>query len=107
MVRLEAVASRFEDIEDTKGAGHSKRRSTSASIGIAETPSASVPPPPPPPPVIELPRAVAAYDEIVLEAKLKPFLEVNKAIAPPAVNAQVILPHVSFFSVLKPCGLLG
>jgi adenylyl cyclase-associated protein len=116
MIRLEAVASRFEDLEETKGTGHSKRRSTSTvtSAGLAETPSASAPPPPPPPPpppVIEVPsespRAVIAYDEIIIEGKLKAFLEINKAIAPPPLNEQVILSHVFLFFVLKTRGHLG
>jgi len=115
MIRLEAVASRFEDLEETRGTGHSKRRSTSTvtSAGHAETPSASVPPPPPPPPppVIEAPsespRAVIAYDEIIIEGKLKAFLEINKAIAPPPLNEQVILLHVFLFFVLKTRGHLG
>jgi adenylyl cyclase-associated protein len=37
-----------------------------------------------------VPRAVTVYDEIVIEGKLKPFLEINKAIAPPPLNEQVI-----------------
>lgn len=95
--RLEAITSRLEDVEDSRSAGHLKRQSTSTvtSAAVAETPSASPPPPPPPPPAIEVqsavPRAVTAYDEIVIEGKLKPFLEINKAIAPPPLNEQVDL----------------
>ncbi|KIK35491.1 hypothetical protein CY34DRAFT_95978 [Suillus luteus UH-Slu-Lm8-n1] len=70
------------------------RTSTVTSAAVAETPSAP-PPPPPPPPAIEVhsavPRAVTVYDEIVIEGKLKPFLEINKAIAPPPLNEQVDL----------------
>lgn len=98
--RLEAITSRLEDVEDSRSAGHLKRQSTSTvtSAAVVETPSASTPPPPPPPPpppAIEtqaaVPRAVTAYDEIVMEGKLKPFLEINKAIAPPPLNEQVDL----------------
>ncbi|KAG2158424.1 adenylate cyclase associated N terminal-domain-containing protein [Suillus bovinus] len=93
--RLEAITSRLEDVEDSRSAGHLKRQSTSTvtSAAVAETPSASVSPPSPP--AIEVPaavpRAVAAYDEIVIEGKLKPFLEINQAIAPPPLNEQVNL----------------
>ncbi|KAG1803580.1 adenylate cyclase associated N terminal-domain-containing protein [Suillus plorans] len=93
--RLEAITSRLEDVEDSRSAGHLKRQSTSTvtSAAVAETLSASASPPPPP--AIEapvaVPRAVTAYDEIVVEGKLKPFLEINQAIAPPPLNEQVVL----------------
>jgi adenylyl cyclase-associated protein len=91
--RLEAITSRLEDVGDSRSAGHLKRQSTSTvtSAAVAETPST---PPPPPPPAIEVqsavPRAVTVYDEIVIEGKLKRFLEINKAIAPHPLNEQVI-----------------
>jgi len=44
---------------------------------------------------------------MIIEGKLKPFLEITKAIAPPPLNEQVILPHVFLFLVLKTRGLLG
>lgn len=93
--RLEAITSRLEDVEDSRSAGHLKRQSTSTvtSAAVAETLSASASPLPPP--AIEapvaVPRAVTAYDEIVVEGKLKPFLEINQAIAPPPLNEQVVL----------------
>lgn len=93
--RLEAITSRLEDVEDSRSAGHLKRQSTSTvtSAAVVETPSASTSPPPPPAIEVQaaVPRAVTAYDEIVIEGKLKPFLEINKAIAPPPLNEQVDL----------------
>jgi adenylyl cyclase-associated protein len=94
--RLEAITSRLEDVEDSRSAGHLKRQSTSTvtSAAVVETPLASTPPPPPVPAIevqAAVPRVVTAYDEIVIEGRLKPFLEINKAIAPPPLNEQVDL----------------
>lgn len=52
-----------------------------------------------------MPRAVTAYDEIVVEGKLKPFLEINQAIAPPPLNEQVniIIPRFLLHFTLKIC----
>ncbi|EGO20989.1 hypothetical protein SERLADRAFT_452131 [Serpula lacrymans var. lacrymans S7.9] len=98
--RLEAVTSRLEDIAQEEGAIHgrqpspeSSRNGDSSASAVAPPAPPAPPPPPPPPPVeaVEIPRSVAAYDEIVLEGKLKPFVELTKGFAPQFVNDQVSL----------------
>ncbi|KIJ68943.1 hypothetical protein HYDPIDRAFT_79601 [Hydnomerulius pinastri MD-312] len=96
--RLEAVASRFEDIEENKRSGHSKRQSTSTVTSFTEaqpTTLAPPPPPPPPPPAIVVqpvtPPSVLTFDSIVIDGKLKPLLELTKAFAPQFLIDQVNL----------------
>ncbi|KAF9264741.1 cyclase-associated protein [Marasmius fiardii PR-910] len=102
--RLEAATSRLEDL-----AASTSHISTKAIEGTKDTPKtasynaspvSSAPPPPPPPPSstpaptmsspdavkteapqIEIHKSVVAYDEIVIEAKLKPFLELTRSFA--------------------------
>jgi adenylyl cyclase-associated protein len=78
---LEAVVSRFEDIEGTslRWAPHSEREreSTSTVTSFAETQPAATPP------------SVQAFDTIVIEAKLKPLVELTKALAPQFLIDQV------------------
>jgi adenylyl cyclase-associated protein len=70
--------------------------------GIATSPNASsqipsaipVPPPPPPPlnasePPHEDPKFVAAFDDAVIEGKLKPFVELTRDFAGDSVKEQV------------------
>ncbi|KAG2365790.1 adenylate cyclase associated N terminal-domain-containing protein [Suillus spraguei] len=79
--RLEAITSRLED-----------RSRCRNSVGF-DTPAAATTATTPPAIEVQaaVPRTVTAYDEIVIEGKLKPFLEINKAIAPPPLNEQVDL----------------
>lgn len=61
---------------------------------ITNNPAAStahVSAPPPPALVAETPRSVTSFDEIVVEGKLKPFVELTKAFAPPVLVEQVSL----------------
>lgn len=48
---------------------------------------------PAPPPLVtievEVPRSVSAFDETVIEGKLKPFVELTKSFAAPSVIEQV------------------
>lgn len=55
-------------------------------------PHSAVEPPSPAPPVVaevEVPRSVAAFDENVIEGKLKPFVDLTKSFAAASVVEQV------------------
>ncbi|KAL4068074.1 adenylate cyclase associated N terminal-domain-containing protein [Scleroderma yunnanense] len=93
--RLEAVASRFEDFEE------STRQSFGQQNTIAKP---DVPGPhtahssrqglPPPPAIIVqpmAPRSVIEFDTIVMDGSLNPFLELTKAFAPQSLIVQVTL----------------
>ncbi|KAG9318865.1 adenylate cyclase associated N terminal-domain-containing protein [Chiua virens] len=95
--RLEAVASRFEDLEDTRR--EIRRQSTSTVTSFADTVAAPPPPPPPAPPtivvepVIAIPPSVQAFDAIVVEARLKPLIELTAAFTP-----QVLIDQMELFA---------
>jgi adenylyl cyclase-associated protein len=97
--RLEAVASRFEDLEDVRR--ETRRQSTSTVTSSADALPAAAPPPPPPPPppapaiVVQpvTPPSVQAFDAIVIEARLKPLVELTTAFAP-----QVLVDQVDLFA---------
>ena len=78
-VRLEAVASRFEDIEESTRQslvdGPASRQGTSSPPAIVVEP---VTPP-----------SIAAFDAMVIDGKLSPFLELTKAFAPQLLIDQV------------------
>ncbi|KAJ7694213.1 adenylate cyclase associated N terminal-domain-containing protein [Mycena rosella] len=83
--RLEAATSRIEDLAIAQSLGapqpaapHDDSRSTSY--------AAPPPPPPPPPPpavpaALEVPPSVIAFDELVIDGKLKPFLQLTRSFA--------------------------
>lgn len=90
--RLEAVASRFEDLEDTRG--EARRQSTSTVRSFAEVQPAATPPPAPAPAIVVqqvTPPTVKAFDAIVIEARLKPLVELTAAF-----GAQVLIDQVRF-----------
>lgn len=93
--RLEAVASRFEDLEDAKR--ETRRQSTSTVTSFADAQPATAAPPPNVPPAIVVqpmtPPSVQAYDAIVIEARLKPLVELTAALAP-----QVLVNQVGLFA---------
>ncbi|KAJ7752004.1 adenylate cyclase associated N terminal-domain-containing protein [Mycena metata] len=84
--RLEAATSRIEDLATAQSLGSQsqpaapKEESRSKSTAHATPPP---PPPPPPPPAApaapEVPQSVIAFDELVIEGKLKPFLELTRS----------------------------
>ncbi|KAI5985238.1 adenylate cyclase-associated CAP, partial [Pisolithus marmoratus] len=91
--RLEAVASRFEDLEETARSRTTKRQSTST---VADVPEPHLPRPEPPvPPAVVVqplsPPSVTAFDAIVIDGKLKAFVELTKAFAPQFLVDQVAL----------------
>ncbi|KDQ59424.1 hypothetical protein JAAARDRAFT_32984 [Jaapia argillacea MUCL 33604] len=104
--RLEAATSRLEDLADAQGAPRPRtddiqdehnsysRSSTPAPPAI---PVPTPPPPPPPAPVVEeTPRTVVAYDEMIIEGKLQPFLELTRSFAGASVIEQVALVEKMF-----------
>ncbi|KAI0373302.1 cyclase-associated protein [Pilatotrama ljubarskyi] len=109
--RLEATTSRLEDLASLATsylpppAQGAAAASVSASANAEPTP---VPPPPPPPPAPaptasaipagteNLPRSVVAFDEQIIDGKLKPFVELTKNFASPSVIEQVGLVEQEF-----------
>ncbi|KAG6841681.1 hypothetical protein C0991_008319 [Blastosporella zonata] len=97
--RLEAATSRLEEIAEVNsnnaprplGSTDSSSGYTSVvPIPASPAPAIALPPPPPPPPppaapaapgIPEEPKSVTAFDEIVIDAKVKPFVELTKSFA--------------------------
>ena len=89
-------------MEDLAALGPTSAPTTHPILNSVVTPSTAeprpVPPPhapsePAPPPLVtievEVPRSVSAFDETVIEGKLKPFVELTKSFAAPSVIEQV------------------
>ncbi|KAI8999016.1 cyclase-associated protein [Trametes punicea] len=106
--RLEATTSRLEDLASLATSYLPPAAQTAAaaispgaSVNAEPTP---VPPPAPPAPApiappaapAELPRSVVAFDEQIIEGKLKPFVELTKSFAIPSVVEQVGLVEQEF-----------
>lgn len=94
--RLEAVASRFEDLEETARSRTSKRQSTSTVADVPEPPAVHpLRPEPHIPPTVVVqplsPPSVTAFDAIVIDGKLRAFVELTKAFAPQFLVDQVTL----------------
>ncbi|EKM55922.1 uncharacterized protein PHACADRAFT_256860 [Phanerochaete carnosa HHB-10118-sp] len=94
--RLEAATSRLEDLA-ALGAPPPTAAAPSAA-SLASTEPTPVPPPPPPPPAPatippvapgEVPKAVRVYDEVIIDGKLKLFVELTKSFASQSVIEQV------------------
>lgn len=105
--RLEAATSRLEDLAALgSGGGSQTQLSTSGPTQSSEpTP---VPPPPPPPPAaaaastLEEPASYVAYNEIIIDGKLKPFLELTRSFGSDSVIEQVRMKR----SLLKSSNLI-
>ncbi|TFK42985.1 cyclase-associated protein [Crucibulum laeve] len=107
--RLEAATSRIEDIASASGAQIVTPESLLRERGISTSASAPPPPPPPPPPsappapaasaVVETPKSVVAFDEAVVQGKLKPFVELTKSFAGPNVIEMAGLVEKQFQTV--------
>ncbi|RXW20983.1 hypothetical protein EST38_g4871 [Candolleomyces aberdarensis] len=89
--RLEAATSRIEDIVSTQGS----LAPQGAVPGPKQSPGeSSVPPPPPPPPpppapaalTQETPATVIAFDEQIIEGKIKPFVKVSNELGSASVT---------------------
>ncbi|KAJ7172633.1 adenylate cyclase associated N terminal-domain-containing protein [Mycena filopes] len=82
--RLEAATSRIEDLAIAQSLAPQPQPAAQKAESRS-TPHAAAPPPPPPPPppaaAPEVPRSVIAFDELVIEGKLKPFLELTRSFA--------------------------
>ena len=95
-IRLEAATSRLEDLAVLNG-----QASSSGSVQNPGGNAMPVPPPPPPPPppapavaapeMTKVPPVVAAYDERIVDGKLKAFVDSTKSFAAPVVVDQVRL----------------
>ncbi|KAI0668519.1 adenylate cyclase associated N terminal-domain-containing protein [Trametes maxima] len=105
--RLEATTSRLEDLASLAtsylppAAQVAANASPNSSANSEPTPVPPPPPPPPaaiPPPVVseEIPASVTAFDERIIEGKLKPFVELTKSFASPSVIEQVGLVEQEF-----------
>ncbi|KAF8894701.1 cyclase-associated protein [Infundibulicybe gibba] len=102
--RLEAATLRIEDIAASQGLTvHAPQPPSLESPGnenlLAGAPTSPPPPPPPPPqqptPVssapLEDPKSVVAFDELVIEGRVKPFLELTRSFAGASVIEIVAL----------------
>jgi len=96
--RLEAVASRIEDVADVQ---EQRAGIINPNAGPSQAAPVQPPPPPPPPPpvVIEDPKAVTVYDETIIEGKLKPFIELTNSFGSDALKEQVSLLEPLFAAV--------
>ncbi|KAK1232264.1 suppressor of rasval19 [Marasmius sp. AFHP31] len=83
--RLEAATSRLEDLAASNSQGDGSKDTPSSYA----PPVSSPPPPPPPPPAsaptstpaMQVPKSITVYDEVVVDGKLKPFLELTRSFA--------------------------
>ncbi|EJD05958.1 uncharacterized protein FOMMEDRAFT_119381 [Fomitiporia mediterranea MF3/22] len=94
--RLEAATSRLEDLTIAQASGTlPKSTEASGDKGPSDGHASLAPPPPPPPPLqtlttmTEIPRSVEAFDENIVNGKLKAFVELTKSFASPLVIEQV------------------
>ena len=98
LCRLEATTSRLEDLASLATSYLPPSAQAAAStVNPASSANAEptpVPPPPPPPPTTiappaEDPKSVVAFDEQIIEGKLKPFVELTKGFSCQALVDQV------------------
>ncbi|KAK7014992.1 C-CAP/cofactor C-like domain-containing protein [Favolaschia claudopus] len=79
--RLEAATSRIEDFALAQSQNAPSPPKDASQYAAAPPP----PPPPPPPPAAptaqEVPPSVVAFDELVIDGKLKPFLQLTRSFA--------------------------
>lgn len=92
--RLEAATSRLEDLAISQASGPAPKFGEGAvDKGPSDVSGAAVPPPPPPPPLpaamADIPRSVEAFDENIINGKLKAFVDLTKSFASPLVIEQV------------------
>ncbi|KAF7304653.1 C-CAP/cofactor C-like domain-containing protein [Mycena kentingensis (nom. inval.)] len=91
--RLEAATSRIEDLAmagGLQGAASSTNPDSRSATAAAPPP----PPPPPPPPaapaVPETPARVVAFDETVMDSKLKPFVELTASLGASPTLVEIV-----------------
>ncbi|GBE82618.1 Adenylyl cyclase-associated protein [Sparassis crispa] len=105
--RLEAATSRLEDLANLPQSALTQLQGTSVTqYTSASSEPTPVPPPPPPPPatvvpppaptLAEDPKSVVAYDELIIDGKLKPFVDLTKSFAGASVIEQVALLEKEF-----------
>ncbi|KAH9842539.1 cyclase-associated protein [Rhodofomes roseus] len=100
--RLEAATSRLEDLANLPPSGlvTGLQNVASSSLPSASSEPTPVPPPhgqtAPAAPAVEIPRSVEAFDEMILEGKVKPFVELTKSFAVQSVIDQAALVEKEF-----------
>ncbi|CCM03686.1 uncharacterized protein FIBRA_05830 [Fibroporia radiculosa] len=107
--RLEAATSRLEDLANLpppslvaglQGAAIPSASSEPTPVPPPLPPSASQVPLPPPPPSaplhVETPRTVQAFDDIIIDGQLKPFLELTRSFASASVVEQTAILEKEF-----------
>ncbi|KAI1788499.1 cyclase-associated protein [Ganoderma leucocontextum] len=114
--RLEATTSRLEDLASlaTSYLPPSAQGAVAAASTVTSTSSTNTEPTPVPPPgphpqatvtnpaaPAETPRSVVAFDEQVINGRLKPFVELTKSFASPSVVEQVGLVEQEFNDLRK------
>ncbi len=93
--RLEAATSRLEDIAVASGGTAPLKKELAASSSTTtETPA---PAPVAAPTAQDVPKSVTAYDAVILQAKLQPFVQLSNALGGP-VQAQVSRHATSYYS---------
>ncbi|KAI5124486.1 hypothetical protein M0805_003013 [Coniferiporia weirii] len=95
--RLEAATSRLEDLtiaqasstSSPKRAGLPESEGPGSGLNAPPAPPPAPPAPPAPAPMAEIPRSVEAFDESIVNSKLKAFVDLTKSFASPVVIEQV------------------
>lgn len=112
MTRLEAATSRLEDIateNDSKAPKSDELRDEPSPSTFNAVPAASVPPPASAVAVVD-PPTVVDFDAVIVQGKLKPFLELTRSFAGATVVEQVCGPEwfrthaLTMNSAGCPCG---
>ncbi|EPQ58427.1 cyclase-associated protein [Gloeophyllum trabeum ATCC 11539] len=101
--RLEAATSRLEDLAAAQGVPGSRQddiRDEPGPYSRSSTPAPSNVPVPTPPPhssaMAEEPQSITAYDQVIINGKLKAFLELTRSFAGESVVEQVALVEKMF-----------
>ena len=95
--RLEAATSRLEDLADEQSRRSGRAVSDTSSSSFA-APAPPHPPPAPEPVAVpaEDPPSVTAYDELVIDGKLKTFVELTQGLGSEALVEQVTSSFIDF-----------
>ncbi|KAF7796738.1 hypothetical protein EIP86_007921 [Pleurotus ostreatoroseus] len=96
--RLEAATSRLEDLAALGSTGGSSQAQAATAVSPQSAEPTPVPPPPPPPPPAapaatptNNPPVFVAYQEVIIDGKLKQFLEITRSFASESVIEQTSL----------------
>lgn len=98
-IRMEAATSRLEDLVVLNAQIQANASSSIQNPGANNAMPVPPPPPPPPPapaaaaPMANVPPVVTAFDERIIDGKLKAFVNSTKSFAAPVVVEQVLHFH--------------